>query len=66
MSKIAKLNREVYPSLSEVDQLVIDINIDPKKEYLIESEEVENGTTYLYLEGVSNVGFNLQWFKIIN
>jgi len=66
MSKIAKLDREVYSSLSEVDQLVIDINIDPKKEYLIESEEVENNVTYLYLEGVPNVGLNLQWFKIIN
>jgi len=65
MNKTVKLDKSAYSALSEIDQLVIDLNINPKTEYSVESEEVENGVTYIYLEGLTNVGLNSSCFQII-
>ena len=65
MNKTVQLSKSIKGQLSDIDQQIVDCHLDPRKEYSVDYEESDKKTTFLYLEGVTNMGFDSKWFNII-
>ena len=58
-----KVNEKVYSSLSDIEQLLIDLNLKHNHIYEVEDIALSDKGEVIFLKELTNIGFDSIWFK---